>query len=190
MDRGSTSVQVMACCLTARSHHLTQCCPSSMTPYGVTGPQWVKHWCKQWLGAKQGDKPWLEKMFNSLPIVPLETQFGKIWIKTWWFSFKKIHFKLLSAKSQPLCSSLNVLSLLCLLTCTWLHKFDNHWWRQWLDTHLVPKIETDLSLINDTTPNKYAVKNSPKFRGYYLRNHCTWYLCGGLCVQSLLVVWK
>ena len=41
-DDKSTLAQVMACCLTALSHYLSQCWPSSMSPYGVTRPQWVK----------------------------------------------------------------------------------------------------------------------------------------------------
>ena len=38
----STLVQVMACCHQATSHYLSQCWPRSMSPYGVTRPQWVK----------------------------------------------------------------------------------------------------------------------------------------------------
>ena len=37
----STLVQVMAWCRQATSHYLSQCCPRSMSPYGVTRPQWV-----------------------------------------------------------------------------------------------------------------------------------------------------
>ena len=38
----STMVQVMAWCRQATSHYLSQCRPMSMSPYGVTRPQWVK----------------------------------------------------------------------------------------------------------------------------------------------------
>ena len=38
----STLVQVMAWCRQATSHYLSQCWPRSLSPYGVTGPQWVK----------------------------------------------------------------------------------------------------------------------------------------------------
>ena len=41
-DDKSTLVQVMAWCRQATSHDLSQCLPSSMSPYGVTRPQWVK----------------------------------------------------------------------------------------------------------------------------------------------------
>ena len=41
-DDKSTLVQVMAWCRQATSHYLSQCWPSSMWPYGVTRPQWVK----------------------------------------------------------------------------------------------------------------------------------------------------
>ena len=40
----STLVQLMAWCHQATSHYLSQCWPSSMSPYGVTRPQWV-NWC-------------------------------------------------------------------------------------------------------------------------------------------------
>ena len=43
-DDKSTLVQVMAWCHQARSHYLNQCWTSSISPYGVTKPQWVlKH---------------------------------------------------------------------------------------------------------------------------------------------------
>ena len=37
----STLVQVMAWCRQATSHYLSQCWHSSLSPYGVTRPQWV-----------------------------------------------------------------------------------------------------------------------------------------------------
>ena len=40
-DDKSTLVQVMAWCREATSHYLSQCWPRSMSPYGVTRPQWV-----------------------------------------------------------------------------------------------------------------------------------------------------
>ena len=40
-DDQSTLVQVMAWCRKATSHYLIQYWPSSMSPYGVTRPQWV-----------------------------------------------------------------------------------------------------------------------------------------------------
>ena len=39
----STLVQVMAWCHQATSHYLSQCWPSSLSPYGITRPQWVKN---------------------------------------------------------------------------------------------------------------------------------------------------
>ena len=41
-DDKSTLVQVMAWCRQATSHYLSQCWPRSLSPYGVTRPQWVK----------------------------------------------------------------------------------------------------------------------------------------------------
>ena len=43
-DDTSTLVQVMAWCRQATSHYLSQCWPRSMSPNGVTRPQWVKWW--------------------------------------------------------------------------------------------------------------------------------------------------
>ena len=40
----STLVQVMAWCRQATSHYLSHCWPRSMSPYGITRPQWVKTW--------------------------------------------------------------------------------------------------------------------------------------------------
>ena len=40
-DNKSTLVQVMACCRQATSHYLSQCWPRSLSPYGITRPQWV-----------------------------------------------------------------------------------------------------------------------------------------------------
>ena len=41
IDYQSTLVQVMAWCSQATSHYLSQCWPRSLSPYGVTRPQWV-----------------------------------------------------------------------------------------------------------------------------------------------------
>ena len=45
-DDKSTLVQVMAWCRQAASHYLSQCWLSSLSPCGVTRPQWVKS--QQW----------------------------------------------------------------------------------------------------------------------------------------------
>ena len=44
-DDKSALVLVMAWCRQATSHYLSQCWPRSLTPYGVTRPQWVKNHC-------------------------------------------------------------------------------------------------------------------------------------------------
>ena len=41
-DDHSTLAQVMAWCRQATSHYLSQCWPRSLSPYGVTRPQWMK----------------------------------------------------------------------------------------------------------------------------------------------------
>ena len=40
-DDKSILVQVLAWWRQATSHYLSQCCPSSMSPYGITRPQWL-----------------------------------------------------------------------------------------------------------------------------------------------------
>ena len=50
----STLVQVMAWCRQTTRHYLSQCWPSSLSLYGVAGPQWVKQqrpspWCHRGL---------------------------------------------------------------------------------------------------------------------------------------------
>ena len=50
-DDKSTLVQVMAWCRQAPSHYLSQCWLRSLSPYGVTRPQWVNlHNCHQLIG--------------------------------------------------------------------------------------------------------------------------------------------
>ena len=56
-----------------------------------------------------GAKPLPEPI---LTIRPLWTNFNEIWIKIQKFSFKKMHFKMLSAKWQPFCLGRNVLNFL------------------------------------------------------------------------------
>ena len=57
-DDKSTLVQVMAWCRQAQSHYLRQCWLSSLSPYGVARPQWVK-----WLELKIGyQECWLSSL--------------------------------------------------------------------------------------------------------------------------------
>ena len=72
-DNKSTLVQVMAWCRQATSHYLSQCWPRSMSPNGVTGPQWVN---------------FLNKMDSCYPVVHLtvgwvlDLNFEVAWMKT------------------------------------------------------------------------------------------------------------
>ena len=52
----STLVQLMAWCHQATNHFLSQCWPRSMSPYGITRPQWVNDCC------------WF-KLYNSLRLL-------------------------------------------------------------------------------------------------------------------------
>ena len=51
-DDKSTLVRVMAWCRQATNHYLSQCWPSSMSPYVVTRPQWVNVFSEN--SAQQG----------------------------------------------------------------------------------------------------------------------------------------
>ena len=55
----STLVQVMAWCRQATSHYLSQCWLNSLSPYGVTRPQWVN---SLWLS----DIIWLYRSGSTL----------------------------------------------------------------------------------------------------------------------------
>ena len=55
----STLVQITAWCRQATSHYLNQCWSSSMTPFGIIRPQWVKtpdkhHTASSWLQSTIG----------------------------------------------------------------------------------------------------------------------------------------
>ena len=63
----STLVQAMAWSRQASSHYLSQCWPRSMSPYGVTKPQWVKY-------------IYLEKTLNRAPGNTDVSQYA------WWMS--------------------------------------------------------------------------------------------------------
>ena len=55
-DDKSTLVQVMAWCRQATSHYLSQCWPRSLSPLGVTRPQWVNMPSYQYRTSHSGDK--------------------------------------------------------------------------------------------------------------------------------------
>ena len=51
-DDKSTLVEVMAWCRQATSQYLSQCWPSSLSPYGITRPQWVNSLTHARCGSK------------------------------------------------------------------------------------------------------------------------------------------
>ena len=62
----STLVQVMAWCRQASSHYLSQCWPRSMSPCGVTRPQWVKiHY--EWLHQQTLLQHHVNSQINATP---------------------------------------------------------------------------------------------------------------------------
>ena len=133
-DDESALIQVMAWCHQATSHYLSQCWPRSVSPYGTTRPQWVKHlkllwtWsctAAWWPGVKLVSVSGVRHLgdigsdnglalnrslaitwtnASILSIGPLGTSFCEIWIKIY-----KMHYKMLSAKWWPFCSGLNKL---------------------------------------------------------------------------------
>ena len=62
-DDKSTLVQVMAWCRQAPSHYLSQCWPRSMSPNGVTRPQWVNMRAMTWLNCETPGQ-WSELSHN------------------------------------------------------------------------------------------------------------------------------
>ena len=83
-DDQSTLVQAMAWCRQAASHYLSQCWPRSLSPYGVTRPQWVNFIFEAlWLSPSKFQKKTLK-----ISLFKLLVKFKYDW--------KIIHFK-----SQP-----------------------------------------------------------------------------------------
>ena len=66
-DDKSTLVQVMAWCCQATSHYLSQCWPRSLSPYGVTRPQWVNKNCWRYQSLKH---VWISHHLRFLLHVP------------------------------------------------------------------------------------------------------------------------
>ena len=62
-DDQSTLVQVMAWCRQATSHYLSQCWPRSLSPYGVTRPQWK---CQDYFYVKWEYLNTMQKIKNYL----------------------------------------------------------------------------------------------------------------------------
>ena len=71
----SMLVQVMAWCCQATSHYLSQCWPRSLTPYGVTRPEWVNGDSGGWICQIPPISPslWLHAWLPMpvLPLIPL-----------------------------------------------------------------------------------------------------------------------
>ena len=78
-DDQSTLVQVMARCRQATSHYLSQRWPRSLSPYGLTRPQWVK---KQYYGfySKEDQRTSIENYLRicSFMKIPLNLSFAMV----------------------------------------------------------------------------------------------------------------
>ena len=92
-DDKSTLVQVMAWCRQATSHYLSQCWPRSLSPYGVTKPQWVKPSFRRIPNGFCGDKSALVQVtvwctnnvhdnneHSFIPIFILMLKYCAIWL--------------------------------------------------------------------------------------------------------------
>ena len=133
-------VQVMAWCHQATNHYLSQCWPRSLSPYGITRPQWVNEKCLKvsptkccilthWgrvlhiyasvnqtiIGSDNGLSPGQRQaiLWTNAAIFligPLGINFSEILMEIQTFSFKKLRLKMSSAKWRPSCLGLNLLT--------------------------------------------------------------------------------
>ena len=87
-DDKSTLVQVMAWCRQATSHYLSQCWPSSMSPYSVTRPQWVKepghqrawHWSNQLKYSFSSIRLDKTRLILILSLLMLEKEYSSLFV--------------------------------------------------------------------------------------------------------------
>ena len=121
----------MAWCQQAPSHYLNQCWPTSLMPYGITRPEWVKGsilW-KHDVHSKQsiGRSPWWASVQTSgnpsvlgpWPMKWLEDR----WTFFYWTMFKITKIRWRSGKSQkvfPMSAVLHHWNF-CPGTLTWSH---------------------------------------------------------------------
>ena len=78
-DDQSTLVQVMAWCRQAPSHYLSQCWPRSLSPYGITRPQWVNSFPRELYSPSRIDS----FVGNGSPgIKPLSINATRAWVIT------------------------------------------------------------------------------------------------------------
>ena len=109
-DHKSTLVQVMAWCLTAPSHYLSQCWPRSLSPYGVTRPQWVNT-----VRPKQNGSLFTDNIFNCI----FMTKSFEFWLKFHRSLFPRFQF-LMVINHHWFRSGLFVKK-------AWIH-YLNQWW--------------------------------------------------------------
>ena len=99
-DDKSTLVQVMAWCRQTTSHYLSQCWPRSMTPCGVTRPQWVKcHWHIYLQGSK-GTKISTFIIYSCASWWVITWIFLDLLIHFWWNQVRKCSSRLLIAEDN------------------------------------------------------------------------------------------
>ena len=108
-DDKSTLVQVMAWCREATSHYLSQCWPISMSPNGVTRPQWVNP--SNWPLSHYPHPQWGRKKMAAT----LQTTFPIMWwLMTW------ARFLSLAWGKVRLCWANHRASYFSNLACDWL----------------------------------------------------------------------
>ena len=98
----STLVQVMAWCRQATSHYLSQCGPRSMSPYGVTRPQWVKlkfcwhsgTWSLKWQWLHKHDRVPVQEVQNGCHIALQQSGAIIMWFNITYFIQHCSHWKI------------------------------------------------------------------------------------------------
>ena len=145
----------MAWCRHAPSHYLSQCWLRSISPYGMTRPQWAEASTKCLAICRlHFQLHFLELKFSHPDTAPshylnwccfiinlTSTNISKQKV-----SFKKIHFKILSAKCCPFNSGLNI--LMQLMVCIVWFLYFIHLYCTWASVRVFPKSQITCQLIS------------------------------------------
>ena len=122
-DDQSKLVQVMAWCRQATSHYLSQCWPSSMSPYGVTRPQlltptwWRIYASVKWVTIGSGNGVFFVRRRKAITYASVDFNvnwiirnlFREIWTKMQNLLFEKLCLNMSSVKRRPFYSEIHIL---------------------------------------------------------------------------------
>ena len=105
-DDQSTLVQVMAWCRQATSHYLSPCWPRSLSPYGVTRPQWVKlHFGSNNNSSFTGQS----SFWMMMSVVLIRFKLNLVYVYYVYISISQVD--ILDQLQFPLHNSLNILTM-------------------------------------------------------------------------------